>query len=447
MLGRLLVLLMLLGVSTPAGAQDDAGRIAPRPLESALQALRAGRWDSAAKIAEREGPAAQSLIEWYRLREGLGTPSEVLAFLRDHRDWPRLSRLRRDNEVVMTHAGFDDVLAFYEYGPPQTGEGALNLARALTARGQTGEAQANLVLAWRTLDLTTAEHNALMANHEEILKPHHEARMQMALWRGLRDVKLMMPLVSEDTQALAKARQRAQDGKSVDFDKLPEGGADDPGIAYERFNLAHPQGLCDSEAAIELILPAKRAVPRMAWADLPDRWGTLAAPFWPGTQMRDGEPLTAYRIAANHQLVDGRKDFRRSGMAVRLYRTDLSEFSRFGAGSFPTVPVGRWTPRFRWAAPAIGLAGRRRRLGDDEGGETGLCVWWQNIRPAFYGLLAAERAGLPPDPALAGPKPSTGDWREAAFAQSSMFKAGMLLLATGRLSQAEQFFVALTNDA
>jgi soluble lytic murein transglycosylase len=148
---------LVLGLMGPvlAAHAADLPRIAPRPLASAIEAMQGGRWDMAAQLARRDGAAAGDLIEWYRLRAGQGEPAEVLAFLKRNGHWPGLEYLRRQSEEAMTHAAFDDVLAFYDGYRPQTGTGALNLARALIARGRVGEAEAGVVLGWLTLDLTS----------------------------------------------------------------------------------------------------------------------------------------------------------------------------------------------------------------------------------------------------------------------------------------------------
>src|SRR6056297_4167270 len=97
------VLCLVLGVAclaAPALAADPRPA-APRPLASALHAMEAGRWDVAARLAARDGPAASSLIEWYRLSDGQGTPDQVLAFLAAHDDWAGLKYLRRQSEGAL----------------------------------------------------------------------------------------------------------------------------------------------------------------------------------------------------------------------------------------------------------------------------------------------------------------------------------------------------------
>ncbi|MEO1535130.1 MAG: 2-C-methyl-D-erythritol 4-phosphate cytidylyltransferase, partial [Planctomycetota bacterium] len=57
-----------------------------------------------------------------------------------------------------------------------------------------------------------------------------------------------------------------------------------------------------------------------------------------------------------------------------------------------------------------------------------------------YGLLAAERAGLPPDPDLDGAE-NFGDWRNSDLARRDLFEAGLLRRAYA------QDELASTDDA
>jgi len=434
MLRRLLALLLIFGLQTPALAQDGP-RIAPRPLESALEAARDGRWEVAARLAARDGPGAAAIIEWLRLRAGLGTPGEVLGFRATHPGWPDLDDLRRASEEVMTRADFDDVLAFYDGYRPQTGEGVLNFAGALAARGQAGEAEASVVLAWRTMDLSTREHDAFIAAHGELLKPHHEARLRMALWRGLRDVKQMLPLVGEETRRLAEIRQKIEAGAIVPEADMPEGTMDDPGVAYALFDRHIRTSRTDK--AIALILKQSDIAGGLGE---PGRWAGWRR-YLARSQMREGEIATAYALAATHQLVEGSNyaDLEWLSGYIALTYLDapdlaLDHFQRFRAAVETPISLGR-------AGYWIGRA--QDALDDAEAARIayGLGARYQT---SFYGLLAAERAGLPPDPALAGTS-NDGTWRQAEFVQSPLYKAGVLLRATGRLSLAERFFTSLSD--
>ncbi|MEM9128872.1 MAG: lytic transglycosylase domain-containing protein, partial [Pseudomonadota bacterium] len=193
------------------GERPSAERIVPRPLLSAFSAMEDGRWDVAAALAERDGPAAAALIEWFRLSEGLGKPEEIIEFLEEHGDWPGLERLRRRSELIMVRAESEEVIRFFEGATPRSGLGALNYARALERMGRKDDADAMLVEAWRTLDLSESEHDAFIKARGEMLKPHHRERLDMALWRGLQDAEKMLPLVSRRAHRVAEARQQIEE--------------------------------------------------------------------------------------------------------------------------------------------------------------------------------------------------------------------------------------------
>ncbi len=56
-----------------------------------------------------------------------------------------------------------------------------------------------------------------------------------------------------------------------------------------------------------------------------------------------------------------------------------------------------------------------------------------NFQTSFYGLLAAERAGIPFPEKLRGAPPAQ-DWRTSPLARAPLFEAGMLLQASGEMS-------------
>ena len=152
---RALALILCVLTGLPVLAADPG--TAPRPLASALHAMNRGDWDRAAELAARDGPAAVTLIEWHRLRAGKGHFNEVRAFLDAHGGWPGLDLLRRRSEASLDGATDDQIIAFFREVPAQTGTGVLRFAEALMAAGEQGEAQAEIVLAWRSFDLSEAE--------------------------------------------------------------------------------------------------------------------------------------------------------------------------------------------------------------------------------------------------------------------------------------------------
>ncbi|WP_297772773.1 transglycosylase SLT domain-containing protein [uncultured Roseovarius sp.] len=430
MLQALLVVLgMILPVS--AGHAADVPRLAPRPLASGLHAMHSGRWEVAARLARRDGVAAADLIEWHRLRSGLGEPREILGFLARNGHWPGLGYMRRQSEEVMTHADFDDVLDFYKGYRPQTGTGALNLARALLARGREGEAEASVVLAWRTLDLTQAEHDAFLHEFDRLLAPHHAARLEMALWRGLRDVEHMLPLVEAETRELALLRGRV---KRDGGDGLSDEQARNPGIAFELFT----RHLSNApEDAIDVLLRQSRIEGGLGE---PERWASWRRALT-RQAMRNGEPALAYDIASVHQLVEGANYADLEWLCGYLALTyldapglALDHFQRFRRAVSTPISLGRagyWLGRAQTALGDLDAA----ELAYAEGAE---------YQTSFYGVLAAEAAGLPPDPQLAGTE-AVAPWRTAAFALSDLHEIGTLALKMDDIGLARRFFLHLAQ--
>ena len=67
-----LAILLATAILAPGLDARPASAERPRPLGWALEAARDGNWESAARIAARDGQVAEDVIEWMRLRAGLG---------------------------------------------------------------------------------------------------------------------------------------------------------------------------------------------------------------------------------------------------------------------------------------------------------------------------------------------------------------------------------------
>ncbi len=431
--------LMLLSSALPSLAQTAAGLGAVRPphaLASALDAGAAGDWARAGELAAREGRVAEELIEWARLRNGQGTLDEVLAFLNAHPGWPGLDRLRTGSLDLLEGASDAQIAAFYEGAPPQTGEGLLRHAAALTALGRAEQAQKAVIAAWRSFDLSTEEHTEFLNTYGTVLVPHHTARMDMALWRGLSDAALMLPLVDEETRKRADIRMSGGDRDiEVRIAALPEAEQRHPGIAHVLFERYIATNQPDK--AMDLMLRQSRIESGLGEAA---RWSGWRRNF-ARRMMRDGQYARAYDLAAHHQLDEGSAyadlEWLSGYLALRFMDDPalaLDHFQRLRAGVGTPISLGR---AHYW----IGRA--QEAMGDPEGARIAY-VQGAGEQTSFYGLLAAEKAGLPFDPALAGAE-AFPPLSEAAFARSDVFRAIGLLAAAGQLTLAEWFVTALAD--
>ena len=429
----LLVIGLIFALAMPVLAER------PRPLAWAIDAVGRGNWDEAARIANRDGPIARDVIEWMRLRAGGGTYAQVMAFLDRRPDWPGETYLRRRSEAAVIAAGEDAVVSYFAEAPPQTPRGVLAHARALKAAGQVGEAQVSLVLAWRTMQMSSADQAAFLDAHATLLKPHHPARLDSMLWRGSgSDARRMFELVTKDQVTLAEARLGLinQDG-NVDalITAVPDALRGDPGLAHARFEWRVRKGRWD--AAKALLLDRSASLEALG---RPEYWAKRRRAL-ARDEMRDGEPALAYQLAAQHFLSEGSSyaDLEwLSGYIALRYLEDpeiaLEHFRNHEAAVRSPISLGR-------AGYWIG-----RAYEELEQTERALASYADaaQYQTAFYGLLAAERAGLPADPALAGEE-TFGDWRAAPLASNDLFEAGLLLQASAQLSLAERYWTHLAE--
>ncbi|MFW2588852.1 lytic transglycosylase domain-containing protein [Sagittula sp. SSi028] len=439
-MSRLLAVLLFIAFSVAAPVAAQVGE-AGQSLSRAMAYLREGNWAAAQIESRGDGQVAVDIILWHALRNGRGDAREVLDFLDRHPDWPGLPYLREKAEpIVADEATPDQIQDFFADAQPQTGAGALALARSHAARGEEGLAQADIVLAWRTLSMSADERRAFLDQWGGILTPHHTARLDMALWNGwAQNARGMLSLVDDGWTALAEARMglRAAAG-NVDglIARVPEALQDDPGLAYERFFWRVRKGR--RADAISLLNARSTSLDSLGepWAWAQHRQDLARH------QMQEGDHSGAYDIASKHYLIEG-SDYAAlewlSGFLALRYLDQpeqaVTHFSNFLDAVWTPISVGRGG---YWLGRALEETGDTiaAKQAYQRGAE---------YQTSFYGLLAAERGGLPVDPTLAGTE-DFGDWREATWTGSSVFEAAILLLAAGEVDLAERFLTHLAES-
>lgn len=417
----------------PVEAQSDAPQAAL--LGSALEAARVGDWAGAADFAARSGdPVVRDLLLWTRLRDGAGRWRDYEDFVLRNGDWPGLRVLRRAGERLMPRdLPAEEVFAFFDGEPPQTGTGALRLADALAATDREEEAEAEAVRGWRELSLGPPEQAEFLGRWGDVLAPHHVARLDMCLWEGwTREAEAMLRLVDEDWQALARARiatRRDTEGLTLAIRAVPGKLKRDPGLAFERYRYRVEKGRW--EDAEEYLL--EKSTTREALGR-PEMWMERRANL-ARQALRRGEVDRAYRLASKSFGAGGADYADSEWLAgfIALTRMEdperaLAHFRRFEAVVATPISLGR-------AGYWIGLA--EERLGDAAAAEAAFRAAARH-QTSFYGQLAAERVGQAPDPALAGE--AAPNWHRAAFRKSSVIRAGYLLHLAGEGPRASQFF-------
>ncbi len=398
-------------VAQPVAAQDAAA------LTRGLDLMRKGDWDGALATAGPRGSVARDIVQWNRLRASKGSFAEAVDFLSRHPD------------------------DFFTRQRPQTGWGTLRFARSLWDTGAKQEAMAEAIRGWTKFSIGEEEEAQFMVDWPRTLAKHHWTRTDEMLWRGATgQARRMLPRLDDAHKALAAARIALRDekpGVDVLIEAIPSRLRNDPGLAYERFLWRARKGRNDS--AIELLLERSRSAKSLG---RPAVWGSRRAQLarW---AMREGKPRTAYRLAANHHIASGstRNDLEWLAGYIALRKlgdaeTALRHFNAFAAGVTSPISLGRagyWQGR---ALEALGRTSEAREA-YRRGGQH---------QTSFYGLLAAEKAGLSMQPALTGAETFPG-YRQAPFWNSSVMDAARLSLAAGELYYAERFLIQLSEGA
>jgi len=391
---------------------------------AATAAIAAEDWDLAYALATPEGDIARDLVTWQRLRAGAGTFPDYGRFLAARPDWPGLDRLRAKGEEAITpDTPPAEVVAYFATAKPQTGQGAARLAEALALSGRNDAARDVLREAWLGLGLTDEGQAALMALDATALAPHHVGRTDAMLWRWrTSDAARMLPLLPDDQRLLAEARialiTNAPD-RATKVAAVPAALQGHPGLAYDRFNRLAESG--DYSDAVSLLMA--RSGDAAALGE-PFRWASWRATLarW---AMREGRPQEAYDIATRHHLSGGDQFADLEWVAGYVALSYLDDPAR-ALRHFQTVEMEVTGPISR-ARGGYWVGRAQEALGDPDAATEAFGRAAQN-QTAFYGLLAAERLGLPLDPALAG-REAVADWRQAGWLQEPLAQAMLTLLA------------------
>lgn len=429
---RLAALGLLLASPWPVQAGEVAG------LRTALSA--AGAEDWAAATAAAEGQVSDDIVEWLRLRSGEGQLGEYEAFLQRRPDWPGLGLLREKGEAAVARStSAERVLAWFNGGQPETVEGSFALIRAYTALGQTDAARAEAVRAWLALSFTAEQEAALLEAYPKALAQVNETRLDRLLWDGeATEAARMLPRVGADWRKLAEARialREESPGVDAKLKAVPAALSNNPGLAYERFIWRMRKDRYE-EAATLIVDSSSSAETLGRPEDWAERRALLARRL-----LRDGDPRMAYRAAASHHLAGGSDyadlEFIAGFVALRHLgdaQAGLDHFRRLTAAVSTPISLARGA---YWEGRALD------QLGQTDAARAAFARAAQN-HTAYYGLLAAERQGMPLDPEILG-RQQYPDWQTASFADSSVLQAAILLQQAGDRALAKRFLLHLAE--
>ncbi len=429
---RVAVLCFAMAVSPMSlQAQTD-----PTAFAQALSLAQAGDWEAALAAAPKG--VARDIVEWQRLRAGVGLLGDYEDFLKRRADWPGLPYLKTKGETAVARSTTPErVIAYFGSDTPKTAEGVVALVAALRAKGDAARAEEVAMQGWASIafpDDLARQLRDLAPNALELVDDHRADRL---LWEGRwKEVQVLLPLLSPEMRALAQARiglQSGNDGVNALIAAVPKALADDSGLAHDRFAWRMKRDRFDD--SLDLIL--ERSTSASALGN-PEVWSDRRA-LLVRRLIRLGDGKAAYRLASTHHLTQGSDyadlEFLAGFAALRLLNqpeTALKHFQHLEGGVSTPISTSR---ALYWQGRAHEAAGDKTAARQD----------YERAavhQTAYYGLLASERIGKKLDPALLKGS-GGGDWKSAAWTKSSVHEAAKALLAAGDLTLAKRFWLHL----
>lgn len=417
---------------------------AQSPLSEAIAAANSRDFDRARALQSTLSDAVgRDIVSWVILRAEGGRTAEYRDFLDRRADWPGMDYLRRQGEAALADGPTpDQIIAYFGGEMPQTSDGLRALLAAYETRGDLRAYQQVLRDAWVSMPLDRSLAADLLTRHASDLGPLHFARLDMLLWEGEAALaEQIMTQMDAGARALGAARIALRAGQSNGIngliDAVPSQYANDAGLAFERFRWRMEAGLWDG--AREMILARSTSAEALG---RPEYWAWRRASLARDV-MRDGDFSQAYQLAAPHFLSPERDasdyaDLEWIAGYTALKMGDparaLRHFEAMRAVVASPISLGRagyWIGR---AHEALGAAEAARAA----------YAFGAQYQSSFYGQLAAERGGLPQDEGFLGRERFT-DWRQASFANASVFHAALLLHQAGEADLAERFLTHLTE--
>lgn len=409
-------------------------------LAAAWTTGQAGNWDAALAMAASADPAVRALILWRQLRAGDGTPQQATSFAQAHAHWPLIETILRQGERNLTDAPPATVLAFFDNRTPATDTGGMALFAAHQASGTSQAARAEAIRLWRTAALTAAQEATLLRHFSADLTPLNAERLSQLLWAGNLDAAgRMVDRVTPGLARLAQARiglQTGASGVNVLIGAVPTELANDPGLAFDRFNWRMTRQIHDT--ATDLIREKSTSAEALGQPESWARWRIYLV----RQAIGDGNHALAYELAANHHLDDGAQfaDLEWLAGFVALRHLDrpadaLRHFRNLRTRVSTPISLGRagyWEGRAHEA------------LGQTESARAAYAFGAEH-QTSYYGLIASERIDMPISESLVR-GPSYPDWRQTSLAQSDLLAAAFVLRDAGEWFEARRFVMQLAGQ-
>jgi soluble lytic murein transglycosylase len=380
-------------------------------------------------------PLTHSFMTWKKLRsDNISSPfSEYTRFISKHEDWPWMPLLKTKAEKAITAKTSDkEILAWYGNRDPHTATGAISYLKALQASKDANKVKTVFSKAWRRLDLSESQENALLSQFGKHLQQEDHRRRTEFLFNGekLDQAKRMLPLLSAENKAWAQARIAFIENHE-DPHKFLNGTNKSHDLIYEQLRWHRKR---DDLAGAHLLksVPSKHTHDSIWWRE---------RAFFAREALNQGDPQMAYELMASHPYTDG-KEFADAEwfcgfVALRFLKDTDKAFDHFKKfAHMATLPRSK-------AKASFWLARTYETIGDEKQAE--LAYRETAKYPAtYYGMIAKRK--FEKDVKLSFAKDPAYDSKQwAAFQNKEFVRLSRLLSKVGWGVEAEPFLYLLAN--
>lgn len=413
-------------------------------LEQTLEAARLGdgpRIRSA--MMSLSDPLARKIGLWALIDVDATSLSytELEAARRDLTGWPGADRRTAAVERTLEGAGLGPagIIAWFAGADPQTAEGAMALAAAYQATGETAKAAETIRKTWTTLPFDASVQQQMLTRFGSMLtEADHAAREDMLLYGRQGDAaRQLLPFLSPEQRALAEARIALREGSSdarTLVGELPASVRDAAGLRFEQALAQWRRG--DTAGALAMIPSLDHGLPD---EDSRTRMWKLRRDLVVEA-LKMGDSRAAYRAAANSGVDKGpdgaEAEFYAGWIALsrlkdpKLADQHFQKLVEIGGSPITESRALYWRGR---AAEAMGDSVNAALF------YSGAARW----QTAFYGQLAAAKIGQTQLDIGHDPEITAEDRDE--FNRESRIRAARMIYETGD-REAFKSFVARTAE-
>ena len=356
-------------------------------------------------------------------------------------DWPRAARREMAAERLIERSGLAprEVVAWFGKDSPLTAEGAMALASAQRANGDTAGAAQTIRKAWRTLAFDVALQQAMAARFSDLIGPDDNIAREDYLLYGTQGqaAQDMLRLLPPDRQAVALARIALRRGDANAEDlvaALPAADQTSPGVAYERILRLRERG--DTFGALALMAYLPETLPSEAAAERVWKHGSLVV-----QALQAGDVNRAYAAAARSGLSTGVPAAESQFFAGWIALTRMKDPHRADA-HFAKLQTLSASPITQ--SRALYWRGRAAEADGDQVGAQLFYSQGARYYTTFYGQLAAARTDAPQINLGHDPQITPSD--RAAFEARDSVKAARLLASMGNHEGFRTFVAALSEN-